>query len=91
MAARVATLEAKIIQILEPSRPDSCMGKMGSIRHFLRALPASIWETLLSGPSYYWHLGRTKQGCDNDTFRAVFPSIWVRGTPKHRKTRETAK
>ena len=34
--------------------------------------------------------GAHKKGCDKDTFRAVFPSIWV-GAPKHNKTKENAK
>ena len=48
------------------------MAKMGSICHFLRALPASIWghcSQVLVFTSIWAH----KKGCDNDTFRAVFP------------------
>ena len=39
--------------------------------------------TLLSNPGFYWHLGHThKKGCDNDTFRALYPSIWVFWDPQ---------
>ena len=52
------------------------MGKMGSICHFPRALPASIWGHC-SQILVLLAFGAHKKGCDNDIFRAVFPSIWV--------------
>ena len=57
------------------------MGKMGSICHFLRALPASIWEHC-SQVLVFTSIGAHEKGYDNDTFRAVFPSIWVSWDPQ---------
>ena len=37
--------------------------------------------TLLSSPSFYYHLGHTKRG-DNDILRAVFARIWVSWDPQ---------
>ena len=43
--------------------------------------------TLLSSPGFFTSIGahKKKAGCDNDTFRAVFPSVGYLGTPKHRE------
>ena len=57
------------------------MGKMGSICHFPRALPASIWGHC-SQILFLLAFGAHKKGCDSDTFRAVFPSIWVSWGPQ---------
>ena len=52
------------------------MGKMWSVCHLARALPASIWghrsQVLVFASTW-----DTQKGCDNDIFRAAFPSIWV--------------
>ena len=51
------------------------MGKMGSICHFPRALPASIWGHCSQILVFTGIWGTQKKGCDDDTFRAVLPSI----------------
>ena len=59
------------------------MGKMGSICRFSRAMPASIWARC-SQVLATWlllALGAHTKGSDNDTCRAVFPSIWVSLAP----------
>ena len=57
------------------------MGKMGSICHFPRALPASIWGHC-SQVLVLLVFGSPKNGCDNDTFCAVLPNIWVFWDPQ---------
>ena len=47
-------------------------------------------DTALNFSSPMLAFGVHKQGCDNDTFRAVFPASGYPGTPKHCKTRENA-
>ena len=70
--------------------PPLYMGKKGSICHFPRALPASIWRHCSQVPAFTRMLGKQK-GCDNDTFCAVFPASGYFGTPKHCKARENTK
>ena len=53
------------------------MGRMGSICHFPRALPASIWGHRSQVLVFTSIWGTQKKGRDSDTFCAVFPSIWV--------------
>ena len=57
------------------------MGKIGSICHFPRALPAGIWGHC-SQILVFTSIWGTLKGCSNDTFRAVFPSIWVSWDPQ---------
>ena len=57
------------------------VGKMGSICHFPRALPASLWGHC-SQILVFANIGAHKKGRGNDTFRAVFPSIWVFWDPQ---------
>ena len=54
---------------------------MGSICHFSRALPASIWDAALKS-EFLLAFRAHKEGCDNDTFHAIFPSIWVSWNPQ---------
>ena len=66
------------------------MGKMGSIRHFPRALSASIWGHCSQVPVFktIWGAHTHKKGCDNDTFRAVFSQnlvFWDRQTLPNKK------
>ena len=57
------------------------MGTMGSICHFPRALPASIWGHC-SQVLVFTSIWGTQKGCDNDTFRAVFPQhLGILGSP----------
>ena len=69
------------------------MGEMGSICHFARALPASLWGHCSQVLVFASIWGAHKKGCDSDTFRAVFPSIWVcwdpPSTAKQGKTQMT--
>ena len=51
------------------------MGKRGSICCFDRALPASIWAHC-SQILAFTSSGGAQKGRDNDSFRAVFPSVW---------------
>ena len=57
------------------------MGKIGSICHFPRALPASIWGHC-SQALVFTSIWGTQKGCDNDIFRAVCPNIWVSWDPQ---------
>ena len=57
------------------------MGKMGSICHFPRALPASIWGHC-SQILFLIAFGAHKKACDSDIFRAVFPCIWASEDPQ---------
>ena len=57
------------------------MGEMGSICHFSRAWPASMWGHC-SQVLVFTSIWGTQKGCDNDTFRAVFPSVWVSWHPQ---------
>ena len=59
-----------------------CMGKMGSICHFPRALPARIWAHCSQVLVFTSIWGTHKKGCDNNNFRAVFPSIWASLDPQ---------
>ena len=52
------------------------MGKMGSICHFSRVLPASIWGHC-SQVLVFASTSGTQKRCDNEIFHAVFPSIWT--------------
>ena len=52
-----------------------------TICHFLRALPARIWGHC-SQILVFTSIWGTQKGCDNNTFRAVFPSIWVSWPPQ---------
>ena len=57
------------------------MGKMGSICHFSRALPASIWghcSQVLVLLAFAAH----KKGCGRDTFRADFSGIGASWDPQ---------
>ena len=56
------------------------MGKMGSICHFPRALPASIWGHC-SQVLVVTSIWGVQKGCNSDTLRAVFPSIGVSYDP----------
>ena len=64
------------------------MGKMGSICHFPRALPASIWGHC-SQVLVFTSIWGSQKGCENDIFRAVFPSIWGSWDPQQRKRKMT--
>ena len=48
----------------------------GRLVVFPRALSASAWGHC-SEVLVFASIWGTQKGCDNDTFRAVFPSIWV--------------
>ena len=63
-------------------------GQNGVDCHFPRALSASIWGHC-SQILVFASIWDTQKGCNNDSFRAVFPSIWYLETPKQCKTRET--
>ena len=57
---------------------DASLGPLGWGRFVIfpvLCLPA--YGTLLSSPSFTRIWGAHKKGCDNDIFRAVFPSMWV--------------
>ena len=66
------------------------MGKKGWICHFARALLASS-SGRCSQVLALLSFGAGERGPDNDTFRAVFPSIWVLWDPQTLKNKENAK
>ena len=58
------------------------MGKVESICHSSLALLASIWGHCSQVLVFNSIWGAHTKGCDNDTFGAVFPSIWVSWNPQ---------
>ena len=72
---------ATFLKGIESNREDEPVrGQMGSICHFSRALPASIWEHCSQILVFTSIWGTQK--CDNDIFRAVFPSIELSCNPQ---------
>ena len=67
------------------------MGKMGSICHFPRALPASIWGHCSPVVVFTSIWGAHKRGVTMTLFVLFFKAYGYVGTPKHCKTRENAK
>ena len=67
------------------------MGKMGSICHFPRALPASMWGHCSQVLVFTSIWGTQKGGVRMTLFVLFFPASGELATPKHCKTRENAK
>ena len=64
------------------------MDKMGSICHFPRALPASIWGRCSQVQVFTSIWGTHKKGRDNDIFRVFSQHLGILGPPKCCKTTE---
>ena len=65
-----------LLRLFFASKVTLYMGKMGSICHFVRACLLAYRDTALKA-SFLPAFGAHKKRRGNDTFRAVFPSIWV--------------
>ena len=57
------------------------MGSICQLRKPVLCLLA-YGDYLLSNPSFFQQFGTHKEGYDNDTFRAAFPSIWLSWDPQ---------
>ena len=63
-----------------------CMRKMGSIYHFPRALPVSIWGHCSQVPVFTRVWGTHTKGCDNDMFHVLFSQhLVILGLPNTAK------
>ena len=65
----------------ETTPPPPVYGQNGLDLSFSPCFACWHMGTLLSSPSFTSTWG-TQKGCDNDIFRAVFPSIWVSWDPQ---------